>query len=425
MGRRYFGFLSFSLVSVVILIFLASIDLEFFHIITALGTIFIGLTIYIITFYSSKYTKDSNLLFLGVAYLFISIIDFIHLVNVGDFGLFSFEVNTSVQIWSSARFTEALVILFAYSMVFKKPISDFKMLFLEFAFITGLIMLIVGMSDYLPVIYDLENGYTLYKKMLDIVTIIVLSIAIIYVSKNESRDFNRRMLLFAISFKILSEFVFIFETKGSDILFLLRYLARYISYLLLFLVFARDLLQRPYETIYRAFRKKELELTELSKRDSLTGLYNHSTSYEIIKDIIIKNEKSKNKITLMMIDVDDFKNINDKYGHVKGDEILAKIGNLFRHCDKIIKLAGRYGGDEFVVLFDDCDSLKAKEIALRIFDKTEALSADIGIKVTLSIGISEWEKGFTAKDLVRAADFQMYEAKSEGKNTFSLSKEIN
>ncbi len=122
----------------------------------------------------------------------------------------------------------------------------------------------------------------------------------------------------------------------------------------------------------------------------------------------------------MMIDVDDFKGINDKHGHVKGDEILIKIADIFKSCDGPLELAGRYGGDEFVTLFVGCDGEKAKFIAEKLFTEIKKLSATVGIDVTLSIGITEWENGFTAKDLVKTADYQMYEAKSVGKNTFRL-----
>ena len=220
--------------------------------------------------------------------------------------------------------------------------------------------------------------------------------------------------------EVLAELVFIFDTGDVASLGAIRYLSKYVSYILLFLVFARDLLQRPYENIFRSFKQKEELLIELSRKDSLTGLYNHSMSYETIRELIKKNENTEEDLCLMMIDVDDFKNINDKYGHVKGDEILLRISRVFKTFDGPLKLAGRYGGDEFVVVFDDCNGDDAIRLANNMFEKMRELSTLVGFEVTLSVGIALWEKGFNATELVQAADIQMYKSKTNGKSKFSI-----
>ncbi len=419
MKNDYIRVIIFIVLSVLVLIVSAQIDYSFFHVTADLAAIFLGLTIYIIASYSSKYSKGSNLLFVGVAYLSVSIIDLMHLINDGGFSHTQMDLNTATQYWIGARFTEAFVLFFAYSKLLKVKNMSLKILVASFGFTTLVILLFVSFSQYFPLMYDLD-GFTFYKKVMDILIILLFIFAFITIRRHESRKFNRIVLIIAIGFKIFSEVTFLFNSGEVEILNILRYISKYISYVLLFVVFARDFLVRPYENIFRAFKDKEDELLELTKRDSLTGLYNHSTSYEIIREIITKNETSKNDICLMMIDIDDFKCINDKYGHIKGDEVLLGVANLFKHCDGPLKLAGRYGGDEFVVLFVDCDGNLAEIISNKLFNKLKKLSIEIGITVTISIGISEWEKRFTAKDLVRSADYQMYVAKSIGKSTFSL-----
>ena len=420
MERRNSGIIVFVMLSVVILVFSSVIDYSFFIIFVNAITIFLGLTIYIIAFYSKEFSKGSNYLYIGVAYLSISILDLFGIIDVGVFDLKELDINIYTQLWFATKFMEGFVLFHAYNSLIKKRSMKYKHLLISFGITTLLILLFTIYNNFTPALYYSETGYTLYKKVLDVLVILLYFVAISAVYKNESRVFNRRVLIVAILFKIFGESVFIFDMRENDLFGMLRYVSKYISYILLFMVFTRELLLRPYENIFRAFMKKEDELLELSKKDSLTSLYNHSTSYEKIREIIKVNQVVENNICLMMIDVDDFKRINDKHGHVKGDEILVRIADIFNRCDGPLELAGRYGGDEFVTLFVGCDGEKAKLIAEKLFTEMKKLSATVRIEVTLSIGIAEWQKGFTAKDLVKTADYQMYEAKSVGKNTYKL-----
>lgn len=420
MKRDLRGVIVFVILSTIFLTGLGIVDYDFFRIFVELSTIFLALVIYIIAVYSSEYSKGSNLLFIGISCLAVGTIDLMYIFNSGGFTIFDMNKDFSTHLWLAARGIEAIVLFYAYSKLIKRNDLDYKKLIVIFGSATLLIFLIIIFGSYLPVAFDIENGYTVYKKIIDVIIIVLFIFAIYAVKKNESRIFNYRVLILAIVLKIISEVAFLFDTGDVVYLEIIRHLAKYVSYILLFMVFARDLLLRPYENIFRAFIEKEEELTDLSKKDSLTGLYNHSTSYEIMREIIKKNEQENIDVCLMMIDVDDFKCINDKNGHVKGDEILVEISEIFKNCDGPLKLAGRYGGDEFVVLYSHCNGKRAIEIANKIFLKMEELSLKVKLKVTLSIGIAEWKKGFTAKDLVRTADAQMYEAKSVGKNTYSI-----
>lgn len=420
MKKRALGVLLFVGLSVVALIFSSIIDYKFFTTFSELITIFLGLIIFVIAFYSKDYTKGSNLLYVGIAFFSISIIDFMHLVNEGGLSNLQNDINVQGQLWISARSIEGFILFYAFTKSNWKRVFDFNFLVVTFSITTFIILFLVSISDFMPKIYTVENGYNYYKYFLDFIVITLFIMAIKSINANEKRIYNKKILTIAISLKIIAEVIFIFETGESGVLEATRYILKYISYVFLFLVFAKDLLQRPYENIFRLFKEKEEELLDLSRRDSLTSLYNHSTSYELIKDIINKNEKSNSSICLFMIDVDDFKVINDKYGHVKGDEILVLIGKMFLSYEGPIQMAGRYGGDEFVALFDKCDVNKPQKIASRIFRRMEELSKEVGIVVTLSIGAAVWEKGLSAKELVKKADYQMYQSKSVGKNTFSL-----
>ncbi|MBM7559001.1 GGDEF domain-containing protein [Marinitoga litoralis] len=148
-----------------------------------------------------------------------------------------------------------------------------------------------------------------------------------------------------------------------------------------------------------------LEMKNLSELDPMTKLYNSSklnadlTYYEINKKII----------SLAFLDLDDFKKINDTYGHLKGDEILKEVSEIIKSSIRETDKAYRYGGDEFVIIFENVDKYKAKRIIERIKEKlTEK-------EITFSVGIVD-DKKIPIKDLIKKADEKAYIAKRKGKN---------
>lgn len=420
MKRDFRGLLYFNAIAITILIVVGVYRYLFFHAVIELVTVFIGISIYIVSAYSRVFTKGSNLIFIGISYLFIGTLDLLHVLTNEGFGLLEIGINESIQFWLSARFFEGFILFFAFFNLHKLKDSKSNNIFSALTLVLIVIILSVVYNDYLPEMYVVGEGYTLYKKFIDVVIIMVFSLAIFAIYKKESRTFNKRVLIAAICLKIISQIALLVSSGDTLFLEIGAHISMYLSYVALFMVFVREALTRPYENVFRAYKEKEIELIEIAKRDSLTGLYNHSNSYKIMSELIQSNSGKKTNLCLMMIDIDDFKCINDKYGHVKGDEILLKIANIFKVCEGPISLAGRYGGDEFIVLFSDCNKELAKDLVKKIFNKMELLSEEVEVNVTLSIGVAEWKVGYSAKDLVRTADFQMYEAKALGKSTYSI-----
>jgi diguanylate cyclase (GGDEF)-like protein len=132
-------------------------------------------------------------------------------------------------------------------------------------------------------------------------------------------------------------------------------------------------------------------------------------------------------LSLLWIDVDNFKSVNDRYGHLIGDEVLRQLGQLFRSCIRNIDYAGRYGGEELVILLPELDQLKAIEMGERLRKVVEKTKMDVeladGVFVTISVGIASFPAhGVTPERLFEVADKAMYKAKRDGRNrvcTFS------
>ncbi|MCX8065965.1 MAG: diguanylate cyclase [Candidatus Hydrogenedentes bacterium] len=161
-------------------------------------------------------------------------------------------------------------------------------------------------------------------------------------------------------------------------------------------------------------KKMEDTIIELAQKDELTGLYN-KRSFEIQLEIIIKSaEESFFNYALLMMDLDNFKNCNDSYGHTVGDKLLSNLGRIISRCIRGSDVGFRFGGDEFAVVLCGTESSISIKVAERIksqFEKIETYGT------TLSIGIAQYKLGMTSEEWVKLADNALYIAKSKGKNT--------
>lgn len=158
----------------------------------------------------------------------------------------------------------------------------------------------------------------------------------------------------------------------------------------------------------------------LSMTDELTGLFNRRSFDNAFEKEFLRAARYNNKLTLVMFDIDHFKNINDTYGHQCGDYVLQQVSNAalqtFRKTDTVF----RFGGEEFVVILTETD-IQQSIIPLERFRKTiETLGLTYQnqeIKVTVSVGACQYQDEFrTKEDLFQETDTALYEAKNSGRN---------
>ena len=168
---------------------------------------------------------------------------------------------------------------------------------------------------------------------------------------------------------------------------------------------------------------------ELSVTDGLTGLYNQSHFFKLLDLELKKSEKHRLVFSLIMFDVDNFKNYNDNNGHIRGSEALNKIGTLMRKVFRLSDMLAKYGGDEFVVILPQTDKVGAFLAADRLRETVEQESF-VGREkqpqgcITLSIGVASYPThGSTAEEILDRADKALYFAKESGKNKTILYSE--
>lgn len=164
--------------------------------------------------------------------------------------------------------------------------------------------------------------------------------------------------------------------------------------------------------------QKQSELEEELMIDGLTSLYNHRAFEELLRQCVEDASMEGHQILLAVIDIDDFKLINDDYGHEHGNIVLSRLGKIIRDSCGVEGTPARYGGEEFAVIFKDLEPFYAidrmKKI-LHTFHGIKFVKLN-GQKVSFSCGIVSYQKGETPHEFFHRADKAMYEAKKQGKN---------
>ncbi|MEW5946898.1 MAG: diguanylate cyclase [bacterium] len=159
--------------------------------------------------------------------------------------------------------------------------------------------------------------------------------------------------------------------------------------------------------------------------DGLTGLYNHRYFQEQLDKEYSRAQRYSLSLSLLMLDIDNFKRVNDGYGHQHGDTVLKGLSAIIRRSVRDIDIAARYGGEEFVVILPETRKENARFVAERIRAKTEDQHYDLGgerVKVPVSIGISGYPDDNVSGrlDLIAKADHALYQAKRTGRNRVCL-----
>lgn len=160
----------------------------------------------------------------------------------------------------------------------------------------------------------------------------------------------------------------------------------------------------------------EKQLLESSIRDPLTNLYNRMKLLASLEDEMTRSLRYKDPLSIIILDVDNFKQINDQFGHHTGDMVLIelsrRISNSIRNCD----VFARWGGEEFIILLPHTEKKMAAELAERLRQKLEEKDFDDAGRVTASFGVSMFRDGDGANSFINRADERLYIAKQNGRN---------
>ncbi|MGM0381481.1 MAG: sensor domain-containing diguanylate cyclase [bacterium] len=173
------------------------------------------------------------------------------------------------------------------------------------------------------------------------------------------------------------------------------------------------------------YRQKTIQkkMKQLAERDSLTGLFSHRHWLNLFEQEIEEASRYDKPLSLLMIDLDHFKQLNDNYGHVFGDRVLEKIGEIIATHARDSDICGRYGGEEFAVLLPETELKPAEEMANRLREKVRNTPFEASgehPEVTCSIGVAEYQPPESAEEFFTRADKALYQAKEGGRDCVVL-----
>ncbi|MDQ0253047.1 diguanylate cyclase (GGDEF)-like protein [Evansella vedderi] len=258
---------------------------------------------------------------------------------------------------------------------------------------------------------------------LQVTLLLPMAVALIY--------FNRVKLLLSLVVNILglTTIYLVFPsirlavTEYEYFSYIFALIAGYIIYL--------AIIQRGNEVLQmlRQTAKKEKELMvktalmeKLSKVDALTGLYNHKTFQEYMDHLVKQSKTYAMPLQLAVLDIDNFKQINDSYGHSVGDQVLTRVADAIIENVSQDDIAARYGGEEFAILLTN----KNMKVAFNTIEEIRIHIENVkhreiqGEKVTVSIGLKNYDPSLSKLEFFQATDALLYEAKRTGKNRIAV-----
>lgn len=158
------------------------------------------------------------------------------------------------------------------------------------------------------------------------------------------------------------------------------------------------------------------ELQNLATTDALTQIANRSSLDEVLKQSIAENERYQRPFSVVMIDIDFFKKINDTHGHLVGDTVLKTVAQLIKSQIRSVDTVGRWGGEEFVIVYREIECQGAYALAENIRQSVEKYPFEGLERITISLGVAQYRAGTSAEELLKQADTAMYDSKEQGRN---------
>ncbi|MCL5666895.1 MAG: GGDEF domain-containing protein [Patescibacteria group bacterium] len=404
-----------------LLFLLSQYDYLFFHTLVESAIIVIGLLIFTIAFNAKKIVRNDFFLFLGVAFLSSSVLEFFHTLTYKGLSVIpGVATNVPTQLWLAGRYVLAASFLASPLFIGKELKPKNKVLLYSVFFFATAGLLLSILTGIFPDAYIEGGGLTLFKVVSEYVISLIFVAAIVLFSRKkqffDNAIFND--IILSLAFSALAEISFtryvsvygFFNTLGH--LFLI--LAGYFTYKGLISKALTD----PYSLLFRELKDANLKLTTLASTDGLTGLYNRRFTLEEIGSQFERSILAGRPFSIAMLDLDNLKEINDKFGHSAGDAVLNYVGKILQKSFRSTDIVGRYGGDEFIVCLLDTTAETAQNIlnAVAATIKNEPISiGQLSLPISISSGVCGFSGQKSLSELINAADKNLLENKKKSK----------
>ncbi len=409
----------------IIFIFLGKIssyNYLLFHSISEIFSICIAFTIFSITWNSKAFIKNNFLMIIGIAYLFIGFLDLLHTLSYKGMNIFTDYDYYANQVWIATRFLESITLFISFLILNYKKKIDTYIIFTVYLIVTTIIILSIFYWRIFPICFIDGTGLTLFKVISEYIIslILIISLAFSYYYRSTFDKLVYKYIVVSIIFTILSELSFTFYISNYGFSNMVGHFFKIISFYYIYKALIEKGIKEPNNSIFK-------ELQNQVDRDGLTGLFNHRYLYDRLEDEVRRTLRTKIGFSVIILDVDHFKKVNDQFGHLKGDEVLVGISKTIKQLTRSTDIVGRYGGEEFMVILPNTDIKNGFIVAEKI--RKGICQMDLcnnDTQITISAGIAQFNETYIKDEsppistlvvhLVDAADQNLYKAKSEGRN---------
>lgn len=382
----------------------------FFHATIDFITALIGVLIFVLSFSTKNFRKSDFYVQFGPGILTVSLLTFLHAFTYnGTDVIRKFDPNFSLQISLIMNFIQAVAV---FVSILHNPKKVRYLLSISCYFTFSAVMVTLCFLDIFPVCYIPGIGQTHFKMFFEAVILVLYALGAIFLAKNKTR-LPQKIYAYTLAVVLLfgvSEFLLTFYINLSGMMNFIGHYLRAVAFCIIYITLVVEGIQKPYGSIF-------MELRQLSVTDSLTGLLNNRSFIETLQALKSQADKTQKGLYLIIFDIDNFKMINDTFGHLTGDQVLVEVSETIKKCIRKTDYAARQGGDEFaIILYDAGDETVSAVISrIKFLLKNSGFTAH-KIHVTISCGVVRYCGG-SIHDLIHKTDAGMYKAKSEGKDS--------
>ena len=386
----------------------------------------------IFAFTQYRLTNDYIALVIGFSIFFSGVVEALHTIMIDGI---SSEVinkeNLDAVIWTFTNFTSSVILLVGLIMLLAYK-DQYKIRAVTFGLLSSLLVTVAFTLIYyvatiakLPTMWFPDQSISRpYEISYLVIYAIILLVIYPSIYKKYRNILTNCIFYMAITQIAIALYLMSISSNPYDSGFNIAYFLKIVVYLIPF-----SCLMMNYIFSYRLVLNNHSLLAEQQKKlsyiawhDELTGLYNRRQFVALLEKNISNCSRTKDKFTLLFIDIDNFKTINDNFGHAKGDNHLKLFSKKLSNLISLGDILGRIGGDEFALIMPDFSSrLEVEQLAKRILNKFQKTYSDENTQwiTTLSIGIAIFpDDGANQEQLLKSADLAMYQAKNYGKNSY-------
>ena len=388
-----------------------------FHSLVEIFSIVVAFSLFMIIWNSRRILQNNYLIFIGIAYLFVGFLDLLHTLSYKGMSIFRDYDYYANQLWIAARGMESLSLLAGFWFLDHRRRLKPELILIGYGIVTALLVASIFAWKIFPICFVENVGLTPFKKISEYVICGVLALCLALMRRERGRFEPPvyRTLIWGLVLTIGSELAFTFYVSNYGFSNLVGHYFKLFSFVCIYKAIVETAIRSPYSLIFRELKAKKRELENLASIDPATGVYNRRVTLAMLQQGLQQARRDRRPLALCFVDVDNLKEVNDRYGHNEGDALILVVVDSARKAIRSADYIGRIGGDEFLVVLPNCSGGQAEEVLARALDHLAAVTAAVPkpFPVGFSYGIAEYDgsQPVDIDGLIERADAEMYRRK--------------